>query len=285
MEGKAVFYRQFAGLSAMPVLVDAKDPDTFVEVVERIAPTFGGIHLEDIAAPECFEIESRLRARLDVPVFHDDVHGTAVVVVAAALVACDQTGIQLRDAVVGQIGLGAAGYGIATLMVDAGVQRVLACDPDEATHRRARASGIEIASYEELMRSADIVVATTGRPGLIAPGDVREGQVVLAITNPDPEIEPEAARAAGAAFAADGASVNNVLGYPGIMRGALLAGASTINLEMKLAAARAIADLSERAELVPDVLQPAVHEQVSEAVRAAAVAAGVGRSDRVPAGL
>jgi malate dehydrogenase (oxaloacetate-decarboxylating) len=239
--------------------------------VTRISKSFGGIHLEDISAPECFEIEAALIARLGKPVMHDDVHGTAVVTLSAALVACDQAGVRLEDAVVGQIGLGAAGFGIAALMRDAGVKRVLASDPNPASHERALRRGIEIADLETVMREAEVVVATTGRPGLITPEMVRPRQVILALTNPVPEIEPEAALAAGAAFAADGTSVNNVLGYPGIFRGALDAGAHSITSAMKLAAAHAIAEKTEASELVPDVLDRSVHEHVAEAVRTAAV--------------
>ncbi len=285
MEGKAVFYHQLARVSAMPILIDTKDVDEFVETVVRIAPTFGGIHLEDISAPECFEIEARLIEALPQPVMHDDVHGTAVVTLAAALVACRHAGLTLQEEAVGQIGLGAAGFGIAALMVDAGAKKVLGSDPNPASHERARAKGIEIADMETLMREADVVVATTGVPGLIKPEMVREGQVIMALTNPYPEIEPEDALAAGAAFAADGKSVNNVLGYPGIFRGALLSGAKQINPEMKLAAANVLAELASGAELVPDALDPNVHEQVADAVREAAIKSGVARLERAPAGL
>ena len=285
MEGKAVFYHQLANVSAMPILIDTKDVDEFIETVVRIAPTFGGIHLEDISAPECFEIERRLIEILPKPVMHDDVHGTAVVTLAAALVACRHAGLTLEDEVVGQIGLGAAGYGIAALMADAGAKRVVASDPNPLAHDRARQKGIEIADLETVMAEADVVVATTGRQGLIDPGMVREGQVILALTNPYPEIEPEAALAAGAAFAADGTSVNNVLGYPGIFRGALLSGAEEITLPMKLAAAHAIADLTQESELVPDALDPNVHERVAVAVRDAAIEGGAARMHRAPAGL
>jgi malate dehydrogenase (oxaloacetate-decarboxylating) len=279
MEGKAVFYGQFAGISAMPILIDTTDVDTFVETVIRIAPTFGGIHLEDISAPECFEIERRLIMALLQPVMHDDVHGTAVVGLAAAIVACRQAGIELGAATVGQLGLGAAGSGIAALIVEAGARRVIAFDPQEASHARARESGIEVTDMDTVMRESDLLVATTGRPGLIEPRMVRPGQVILALTNPDPEITPEAARAAGAAFAADGRSVNNVLGYPGIFRGALAAGARMISLEMKLAAARAIADLVKDDGLVPDPLDQKVHDAVSRAVREAAERSGVSRPE------
>jgi len=285
MEGKAVFYQQLAHVSAMPILIDTKDVDEFVETVKRIAPGFGGIHLEDISAPECFEIEARLIEALPQPVMHDDVHGTAVVTLAAAIVACRQAGLTLEDETVGQIGLGAAGFGIASLMVDGKARRVLASDPNEASHERARKKGIEITDMETLMQEADVVVATTGVPGLIKPEMVREGQVILALTNPHPEIEPEDAINAGAAFAADGTSVNNVLGYPGIFRGALLAGAGEINLDMKLAASETLAKLAEESNLVPEVLDSNVHEQVADAVRDAAVESGVARPDRTPMGL
>jgi malate dehydrogenase (oxaloacetate-decarboxylating) len=280
MEGKAVFYDQFVGISAMPILIDATDADTFVNTVLRIAPTFGGIHLEDISAPECFEIERRLKEELPQPVMHDDVHGTAVVSLAAALVACRYAGIELQSATVGQLGLGAAGYGIAALMVDAGVRRVLAFDPLEASHARAREQGVEITSMERVMVEADVVVATTGRAGLIQPEMIRPGQVILALTNPDPEIDPEVAEAAGAAFAADGRSVNNVLGYPGIFAGALKAGAAGINVAMKLAAADALANLAKDGELVPNALDVGVHETVAQAVKDAAERSGIARPER-----
>ena len=285
MEGKAVFYHQLAHVSAMPILIDTKDVDEFVETVVRIAPTFGGIHLEDISAPECFEIEARLIEALNKPVMHDDVHGTAVVALAAALVACRHAGLALPEQVVGQIGLGAAGFGIAALMVDAGAKKVLASDPNPVSHERARAKGIEITDMQTLLRKADVVVATTGVPGLIKPEMVREEQVIMALTNPYPEIEPEDALAAGAAFAADGTSVNNVLGYPGIFRGALLSGAKQITSEMKLAAASVIAELAAQAELVPDALDPNVHERVADAVWEAAIASGVAHPEWVPTGL
>jgi malate dehydrogenase (oxaloacetate-decarboxylating) len=285
MEGKAVFYRQFAGISAMPVLIDTADVDEFIQTVVRIAPTFGGIHLEDISAPECFEIERRLIELLPQPVMHDDVHGTAVVSVAAAIVACRQAGIELRAATVGQLGLGAAGFGIAALMIDGGARRMMAFDPQEASHARAREKGIELASMDDVMREADVVVATTGRPGLIKPSMVRRGQVILALSNPDPEIYPEVAERAGAAFAGDGRSVNNVLGYPGIFRGALQAGAKEINVEMKLAAANAIAGLAEEGELVPDALNQHVHDAVAKAVHDAAERTGVARPELAAAGL
>lgn len=285
MEGKAMFYRQMAGISAIPILIDTEDPDEFIATVERIAPGFGAIHLEDIKVPECFEIERRLIEALDVPVMHDDVHGTAVATVAAALVACEQAGLKLEGATVGQIGLGAAGLGIATLMVQAGAKAVLASDPNDESHQRAVDRGIEVTSFDDVMGRADLVVATTGVAGLIEPERVREGQIIFALTNPDPEIAPRVALEAGAAFAADGSMVNNVLGFPGIFRGALATGARSISTGMKLAAARAIAGLTERSELVPDALDPAVHAEVARAVAEAASAEGLARPNRIPAGL
>jgi malate dehydrogenase (oxaloacetate-decarboxylating) len=217
---------------------------------------------------------------------HDDVHGTAVVALAAVMTACRQVGLELEKATVGQIGLGAAGYGIAALMADGGVYRVLAADPSPGACQFASSRHrIEIVELRTIMAEADVVVATTGKPGLIQPAMVRPGQVILALSNPYPEIEPEDAMAAGAAFAADGRSVNNVLGYPGIFRGALLAGAREINLTMKLAAARALTALSEAPELVPDPLDRTVHERVAQAVIAAAVDSGVAHPERAPTGL
>jgi malate dehydrogenase (oxaloacetate-decarboxylating) len=287
MEGKALFYSQLAGISAVPVLIDCSDVDGFVSTVERIAPSFGGIHLEDISAPECFEIERRLIESLEMPVMHDDVHGTAVVTLAAAIVACREAGKRLDRVTVGQVGLGAAGYGIASLMVESGAQRVVASDPSPEARAKAAEQGIEaVESLEDVMREADVVVATTGVPGLISPDLVREGQVILALSNPDPEITIEAALEAGAAFAADGTVVNNVLGYPGMFRGALLAGARAMTTEMKRAAAWAIAGLTvESEQLVPDVLDPKVHCCVAEAVRRAAIDCGVGSDDRPPSAL
>jgi malate dehydrogenase (oxaloacetate-decarboxylating) len=281
MEGKALFYAQLVGVSAVPILIDTKDVDEFVDTVIRIAPGFGGIHLEDISTPECFEIERRLIEALPQPVMHDDVHGTAVVTMAAAIAACRQVDIRLDQAVVGQIGLGAAGYGIATLIHDAGVRRVMASDPNPLAQEHARGRGIEIVDLETIMREADVVVATSGRAGLITPDLVRPGQVILALTNPAPEIEPDVAVAAGAAFAADGTSVNNVLGYPGIFRGALMAGATAINLDMKRAAAWALAGLTVESELVPEVLDVAVHDTVAQAVREAAIESGVADPARI----
>jgi malate dehydrogenase (oxaloacetate-decarboxylating) len=162
---------------------------------------------------------------------------------------------------------------------------VIAADPNEGSHERATAHGVEIRELEQVMAEADLIVATTGRAGLIEPRMVRRGSVILALSNPDPEITPAEALAAGAAFAADGSLVNNVLGFPGIFRGALAAGASEISTGMKLAAARAIAGLEKASELVPDALDPAVHHEVAAAVQEAAEDEGLSRPEHVPSGL
>jgi malate dehydrogenase (oxaloacetate-decarboxylating) len=285
MEGKAIFYTGFTELNAVPILVAQTHPDAFVRAVLDIAPSFGAIHLEDIRVPECFEIERRLIDALDVPVMHGDVHAAAVAAVAAILTACAQLGRPLDTQTVGQIGLGAAGFGIACLARAAGADKVIASDPDPLAQTHADANGIEIADFEAVMARAHIVVAATGKPGLIGSEMVREGQVVFALTNPDPEIAPQVAIRAGAAFAADGAAVNNALAFPGIFLGALSCGARTISTGMKLAAARAIARLTRESQLVPSPLDRAVHRQVAAAVADAARRDGLDRPDRVPPGL
>jgi malate dehydrogenase (oxaloacetate-decarboxylating) len=285
IEGKALFYAAFAELNAVPILIPHARPDDFVRAVLDVAPSFGAIHLEDIQVPECFEIESRLADALDVPVMHDDVHGTAVSALAAVLTACAQLRRPLGEQVVGQIGLGAAGFGIARLVRDAGAKAVLGTDPDRAAQTHADATGIEVTGFEELMARANIVIAATGVPGLIGSEMVREGQVILALSNPEPEIASSVALRAGAAFAADGSMVNNVLAFPGIIRGALASGARTISTGMKIAAARAIARLTHESELVPDPLDPHVHRDVAAAVADAARQEGLARPERVPPGL
>jgi malate dehydrogenase (oxaloacetate-decarboxylating) len=265
MEGKAALFATLAGINAVPILLEEKDPARCIEHVAAIACGFGAIQLEDFAAPACFEIEAGLRARLDRPVLHDDQHGTAVVTLAAVLNATRRSGIAIGDCVVGQVGLGAAGIGIVRLLLEAGARRVLGTDLDPGAVRRLVAMGGEAASLGEIMQKADIVIATTGRRGLIAPESVRRGQIILALSNPDPEIEPTAALAAGAAFAADGKGINNLLGFPGLFKGALAARAKRFTDAMLLAAARAIAELAGD-DLVPGPLDRTVHEAVAAAV-------------------
>lgn len=270
MEGKAVLFDHLVGISGVPILMKSKNIEHIIETVWHIAPTFGAIKLEDIAAPDCFEIEHRLTELLDIPVMHDDQHGTAVVALAALLNAARITGITLSDMTVGIIGLGAAGIGITKLLLAHGVKHVLGTDLNESAKQMLNSLGGTATDLSGVMNNAEIVIATTGCPGLIKPESVRKGQIILALSNPDPEIRPEVAMAAGAAFAADGKSVNNALAFPGIFRGTLDAGATAINKQMLLAAARAIAEHAGHGELVPGILDPKVHLAVADAVFIAA---------------
>jgi malate dehydrogenase (oxaloacetate-decarboxylating) len=284
MEGKAVLLDRLAGLSGIPILIPTRDVRTFVDTVIQIAPSFGAIQLEDIAAPECFEIEQRLTDALATPVMHDDQHGTAVVVLAALLNATRLTSIALGDLTVGVVGLGAAGLGISRLLLSYGVKGVIGTDINHDALRRLEAlRGGETGDLARVMAEGQVVVATTGRPGLISPSLIRPGQIVLALSNPTPEIDPQLARDAGAAFAADGRSVNNALGFPGIFRGALAARARRINDAMKIAAAKTIAQFAEPGELVPGILHPDVHHAVAEAVEEAALTSGANRPLGEPA--
>lgn len=277
MEGKAALFDHFVGISGIPILIQNRSPQVIIETVKNIAPTFGAIKLEDIAAPECFEIEAELDAALDIPVLHDDQHGTAVVVLAALLNASRLVGVKLADASVGVIGLGAAGIGISKLLLAHGVKRVVGTDLKESAKAMLVAAGGASGSLDEVTGTTRVVVATTGVPGLIKPEMVRPGQIILALSNPSPEITPEAALAAGAAFAADGKSVNNALGFPGLFRGALDVRASRIDNAMLIAAARAIASCAEDNEIVPSILHPEVHRQVAAKVAQAAVTSGLAR--------
>jgi len=282
MEGKAMLMESLVGLSGVPILLDSQDVDTIVETVATIAPTFGAIQLEDISAPRCFEIEARLIERLEMPIMHDDQHGTAVVTTAALTNACRQTGIDLHKAVIGQIGLGAAGNAIGRMLMGLTGNPILGADLSYAACQRFCEQGGQQSSLRQVMAEADIVIATTGAPGLIKPEMVRPGQIILALSNPNPEIDPETALAAGAAFAADGKSVNNVLGFPGILRGAVDSNARRISNEMYLAAARTIADLTPPDELVPNPLDKQVHQAVARAVARVAIEQGLARADFVP---
>ncbi|MBE0599156.1 MAG: NAD-dependent malic enzyme [Desulfuromonadales bacterium] len=275
MEGKAALFDHFVGISGIPILIQSKDPQVIIDTVRNIAPTFGAIKLEDIAAPECFEIEDVLDSELDIPVLHDDQHGTAVVVLAALLNTTRFSGLMLGKSVIGVIGLGAAGIGISKLLLAYGVKNVIGTDLKDSARQMLAALGGTPGSLDDVMGEANIVIATTGAPGLIKPEMVRKGQVILALSNPNPEIQPEDALAAGAAFAADGKSVNNALGFPGLFRGALNVRATRINNKMKIAAARAIAACAEEGELVPSILHPEVHRKVAEAVERAAMESGV----------
>lgn len=266
MEGKSVLYQQLVGISAVPILLNSTDIDVIVNTVAEIAPTFAAIHLEDIAAPECFAVEEQLQKRLNIPVLHDDQHATAVVVLAALITITQRTGIDLGTAKVGIIGLGAAGFGIAHLLKSFGVREILGTDLKKEAMERLKKAGGKPVDLSALMTDADVVVATTGVPGLIKPEMVRKGQVILALSNPDPEIDPELAIKCGAEFAADGRTINNALAFPGLFRGALKIGATHFTDAMKIAAAHAIAGQTKLDSLVPSILDRDAHQAVAEAV-------------------
>lgn len=271
MEGKAVLYEQLVGVSAVPILIDSTDSDEIIQAVKAIAPTFGAIHLEDIAAPACFDIERRLQDELSIPVLHDDQHATAVVVLAALITVTIRGGIDLSNCSVGIIGLGAAGMGIAYLLKAFGVKQILGTDLREDAKQRLADMGGRPTDLAGVMQIAEIVVATTGVPGLIKPEMVRQNQVILALSNPDPEISPELAVERGAKYAADGRTINNALSFPGLFRGALRAGAHRFTDAMKIAAAHAIAGQTKMDDLVPSILDRDVHQHVADAVATAAV--------------
>jgi len=277
MEGKAVLLERLVGINGVPILLTTRDVAEFVDTVIQIAPTFAAINLEDVAAPDCFEIETRVQAALDIPVMHDDQHGTGVVVLASILRACALSGLTLSGQTVGVIGLGAAGIGISKLLHSYGIKHLIGTDlKDEAMRMLEQVGGVR-ETLEGVMAQATIVVATTGAPGLIRPHLVRKGQVILALSNPNAEIRPEDALAAGAAFAVDGKVVNNALSFPGMFRGALDARARRITEAMKIAAAEAITARAPEGELVPEILDRSVHAAVAQAV-AAAASGGSGRT-------
>jgi malate dehydrogenase (oxaloacetate-decarboxylating) len=251
MEGKAMLMETLVGLSGMPILLNTRDPDEIVQAVAAISPTFAAIQLEDISAPRCFEIEERLQAMLDIPVMHDDQHGTAVVSTAALMVASNRTGVDIGRAVIGQIGLGAAGNAIGKMIMRLTGNTVLGADLNEEALERFSRDGGRKSTLQEIMSECDIVLATTGTPNLIKPEMIRKGQMIFALSNPNAEIDPEVALAHGAAFAADGKSVNNVLGFPGIFRGAVDANAPRITNEMLLAAVEVLVRMTPVASSCP----------------------------------
>jgi malate dehydrogenase (oxaloacetate-decarboxylating) len=282
MEGKAMLMETLVGLSGVPILLNTKDPDDIIKIIAAIAPTFAAIQLEDISAPRCFRIEDELQKRLDIPVMHDDQHGTAVVATAVLTVACRKLKRDLGKAVIGQIGLGAAGNAIAKILMTITGNPVWGTDLNEEAVLRHEANGGRSSNLKEIMANCEIVVSTTGAQGLIKPAMVRKGQVILALSNPHPEIEPEVALKHGAAFAADGKLVNNVLGFPGIFRGAVDTWSPRISDEMLLAAAEAIANHTTADQLAPNPLDRKLHQAVAHAVALKAIEQGLARADYVP---
>jgi malate dehydrogenase (oxaloacetate-decarboxylating) len=300
MEGKAMLFKEFAGIDAWPICLDTKDTDEIIAIVKAIAPGFGGINLEDIAAPRCFEIEGRLRRELAIPVFHDDQHGTAVVVLAGLLNAARVVGKRLDDLRVVLVGVGAAGVAVSKLLMEAGVTDIIGCDREGSLHpgikgltaikkwyaRHTNPRGFT-GSADEALKEADVFLGLSG-PGAVSIDAVRsmaDGAIVFAMANPEPEVRPEAIEGSVVRVMATGRSdypnqINNVLAFPGIFRGALHVSATTINEEMNLAAARAIASVIGDDELqeeyvIPSVFNRAVAESVAAAVADAAVQTGV----------
>jgi malate dehydrogenase (oxaloacetate-decarboxylating) len=301
MEGKAMLFKEFAGIDAFPICLNVDSPDQLIESVERLEPVFGGVNLEDIAAPQCFEVEERLKASLDIPVFHDDQHGTAVVVLAALRNSLTVVGKDMADLKVVIAGVGAAGVAITKILMQAGVPNVIGVDRKGAIYEgRADLNAAKqwlaentnpeqrMGAIHEVMPGADVFVGVSG-PGLITRDDLRvmhKDPIVFALANPDPEITPEEAEGMCAVIATGRSDypnqINNVLCFPGIFRGALDAGATTITENMKLAAADAIARSVPEHELAPSYIVPSVFnkrvvELVATSVATAARADGVCR--------
>jgi len=299
MEGKALLFKEFGGVDAVPICLDTKDVEEIIDTVIRIAPAYGGVNLEDISAPRCFEIERRLEEALDIPVFHDDQHGTAVVVLAALINACKLTGRNIGDLRAVVSGAGAAGVAVTDILLDAGIGDIAVADSKGMISRdRADLNDTKVAllertnradisgSIDEALIGADVFIGVSA--GSIHDDTVARmapGCFIFALANPDPEIHPEVARR-HAAVVATGRSdfpnqINNVLAFPGIFRGALDVGAPTITSGMKLAAAHAIAnvvgDELSADYVVPSVFDRRVSAEVPRAVAAAARRDGVAR--------
>jgi malate dehydrogenase (oxaloacetate-decarboxylating) len=302
MEGKCVLFKEFGGVDAFPLCIKSKDVDTIVETIYLLSGSFGGVNLEDISAPRCFEIERKLKERCDIPIFHDDQHGTAIVVAAAMLNAMKLTGRKLEEQKVIVSGAGAAGISVTRLLMKLGLKRVILCDrqgavftgrdnlnPEKEEMAKISNPDRERGSLAEVLKGADIFIGVSS-PGIVTEAMVRsmnKDPIIFAMANPVPEIMPDIARAGGASVVGTGRSdypnqINNVLAFPGIFRGALDVRASDINDEMKVAAAYAIASLVSEEELrpeyiIPDAFDSRVGKTVAAAVAQAARDTGVAR--------
>lgn len=302
MEGKCALFKTFGGVDAFPLCVRSKDVDDIVKTVALIAGSFGGINLEDISAPRCFEIEKKLKEVCDIPVFHDDQHGTAVITMAAMLNALKLVGKKLSEISVVVNGSGAAGIAITRLLMSKGLKNVVLCDRkgaiykgrenlNDIKHEMAEISNLECkkGSLGDVIKGADVFIGVSA-PGSLTQDMVRsmaKDPIIFAMANPVPEIMPDEALAAGAKIVGTGRSdfpnqINNVLAFPGIFRGALDVRAKDINDEMKIAAAEAIANVIPESELrtdyiIPDSFNPLVRDAVANAVKEAAVRTGVAR--------
>src|SRR6185503_19475519 len=251
MEAKSMLLETLVGLSGMPILLNTRDPDEIIRAVTAIAPTFAAIQLEDISAPRCFEIEERLQSMLDIPVMHDDQHGIAVVSIAALMVAANRARVDNGKATIGQLGLGVEGNAIGKMLMRLTGKPVWGADVNEDALEHFRRAGGRRSHLAELMSACDIVIAATGVQNLIRPEMVRRGQIILALST---EIDPEEALVRGAAFAADGQAMNNVLGFPGILRGAVDSHAPRITNEMLFAAVEVLVSMTPAGELTPNPL-------------------------------
>ncbi|MFQ5878889.1 MAG: NAD-dependent malic enzyme [Dehalococcoidia bacterium] len=277
LEGKAALLAQLVHVNAVPIVLNVHEVPAMVETIANISLGFGAIQLEDIGSPHCFELEPALQERVSVAVFHDDQHGTAAVVLAALINGCKILQHNLKKLRVGQIGLGAGGLGIARTMMHYTGNPVHGCDIVAAAVQRLVEAGGEAASLEEVMATADVVIAATGKPGLISPSQLRRGQLIFALSNPWPEIEPEQALAAGAALAASGKAINNLLCYPGMCRGLLDSYATRATPELFRAASQTLVEATPSGQLLPDALDRGAHARVAQAVASKAEECGLAR--------
>ncbi|RZN61727.1 NADP-dependent malic enzyme [Methanonatronarchaeum sp. AMET6-2] len=323
MEGKALLFKYFAGIDAYPLCIDRKKPEEIIEVVQAVEPTYGGINLEDITAPKCFEIEKKLKKTIDIPVFHDDQHGTAIIVLGAVYNALELIEKQIDEIKIVVNGAGASGIAITKILLDAGAREIIQCDSSGIIHEDRKENmnkhKKEIArktnpdklkgNLEKAMKNSDLFIGLSA-PGVVNKKMIRsmaEDPVVFPMANPEPEIYPEKAVEAGAKIVGSGRSdypnqINNVLGFPGIFRGALDIRAKDINEEMKIAAAKALANLAKQPipkkvkklypdedlqgfnenYIIPKPLDPRVVPKVAEAVAQAGIKTGVARKKQKP---
>ena len=282
LEGKAALLAELVGVSGVPVALRTQDNDEIVRAVAEISSTFGAIQLEDIASPRCFDIEPRIQEAVDVAVFHDDQHGTAAVVLAALINACRLAETSPGALRIGQVGLGAAGLAIARAVMRYTGNPVLGADRVPDAVKRLESGGGIASRLEEIMRTCDVVIATTGQPGLISREMVRPGQIVFALSNPRPEIGAEEALQAGARIAENGAAINNLLCYPGACRGFLDAGAKRSAPEAFQAASQAIVAATPPGNLLPGPLLRRVHTAVSRAVARTCLELGIAGRELAP---
>lgn len=300
MEGKSILFKEFADVDAFPIVLDTKEVDEIVDTIVRIAPTLGGINLEDISAPRCFEIEKKLKEKLNIPVFHDDQHGTAIIVLSGLINALKIVNKNIKDLKIVVNGAGSAGTAITKLLLSYGAKNIVICDRDGALNRNTNYSNKyfeelskitnpnnESGILKDVIKNADVFIGVSA-PNIVSKemvSSMNDDAIIFAMANPTPEIFPDDAREAGAKVIGTGRSdfpnqINNVLAFPGIFRGALDVRATEINEEMKIAAAYAIANSVSKEELNPNYIIPKafnldVQKKVAEAVKEAAIKSGV----------